>query len=1578
MSANMLRLMLVDAAALLKAESYHEAQEAGRRVTQFDPNNFQAFMCVGLASFHLKQWEDCEEAYRRAAELKPELPAPWKHLVDLFEAKKDVKSKLAPLEKLVDINLRGNKIKRCQKWVAEVATTALELKMFPKAFDSWYSLVGKQSGELELSLEKTPNEDLPSLLHIWLDLADLLQRPGFSLSDCKGSYSMDEISSQFFAVASHSDWSAQKQEDIALWERMDAAIAYFMRFHLDTLKHSAKESAILKTVDALAVSIIEWFPEAKTPAEFLLLRSEDQDSRKFVSSFSCKYRHVMFSCVIERLTIAIEFETAKEIATRLHIKYPKSPMALARERLAEAFAGYSSSTFQECALCVRAQVEFASLALASHDVEACLHRLAVARKVVADKAKALVSKGPLSNVYSEDKVVFMTACACEHSGESDKALELYRRVLGSADVRLAVRAAIAAAELLAGKGEFHEAMNVIDSVSLSTIEDESLGAIALCLRGWMQYQLGDLEEARMLLEANLRKIELSDMSARGRALKRVAIVYWHVGGTLQTAKTGCFGQLLQAAKLTPSDGEIFSWLGKWYQEIANDILRAEKCYLKALSLSSWDEQAGMNLSKLYDMQGNYEANVRLWEQVTKNNETAPTWALLRLVQHLVEQHDETAVEKMHLLLRHSPGNAQYWVILAHIYRTFEKHVSARKSYLKAIELGEESWCVRCELARIEGFLLLFDDALGRIKPVVMGKLSDEEPDLAVASMLYSNLLFQQAKYLCADGLYGKAAENLKEAACRTKQLLSTFSESVEAHKLMGDIHCFAFYLSPEDFTTEESSWIDFISEGRIAYETAARMSETQRPLDGVVMAERYYDLGLSYWYQVQALNNMQGRQSSAFSTRDGEEDAAIATMKANASLNFKLALEHDPACSLAWNGLALVSNHVLIKQFAWARSIQTSSNFDAAWANLGMFYLTLVDTVPSVTSLAQKSLLQLQSVNPSNPAMWNGYAMLARGHASSRFQQRKIIEAFDCALQTGLDLDALLGLSLALLTYGDSVGESITDAPEHGKEQIMFYLKKYLERDPFNGTAWHALGMLQHRLGLYSSALISYTRAASLPQAPETHEWDTLLATLGDQLCNTRSASTDETAVLQKITAHLNTSGETFAALQVVLHGLNLYREAKGNDSLDILQALLSKEEHELSKESESIALIGLSLSSLLMDKCMPQATRLATACKTYLLLSLDQAPATLSCRDYRNLRFVELHERWIGAEDASRRRLQTLWQAHNGSSNLMLWMRLALLTIDSQGLEVSHCLAEYLQSGASSSPTPGKETMDHIVLDALLGLFKSSTSGTKQVGSDSLKLVRTQPWNPHAYIMAGASVLKRMCLEPKQEAFHDVLRPLVRLLQTGLLLSVGASGYEYSSAQLELLMSYCLVKLGEHDEAIATSTRALNRVVADKKSGAMTQSLDTDLLEARLLSISNPAEAIKKYLTTIATVSDGTASCSGRFVPILMELGGLYEEQEHVDAAITVWKLVVTLTATKSDEIDDEVSSAATLSTANCDLAAGFLANLRLSLLHGKRNNVKSARKYIKVARTIADASLDATSSTVVAFVESVLASTR
>ncbi|RLN63363.1 hypothetical protein BBJ29_002110 [Phytophthora kernoviae] len=1243
MSAAVLRQMLVDAAAALKAERYQEAQDAARRVSQFDPNNFQAFMCVGLSSFHLQEWEDCEEAYRRAAGIKPELPVPWKHLVDLFEVKEDVKSKLEPLEKLVEINLKGKKLKRCQKWVAEVAATAMELKLFPKAFDSWYALVGEQEGDLgQLSLEITPNDELPTPLGIWLDLVDLLQ--------------------------------------------------------------------------------------------------------------------------------------------------------------------------------------LASIALAARDIEGCLQRLALAKKVVADKTQALGCAGPIPSIYSEAKVIFMVATAHEYSGDTNKALEAYYEVMDKDDAFLKIKAAIAAAELLVAKAQPKKALETIDIVSLS--------------------------------------------------------------------------------------------------------------------------------------------------------------------EHLVDQNDEAAVGKMHLVLRNNPMNARYWVTLAHVYHNFDKQISAQRSYLKAIELGEESWCVRCELARIEGSLGLFDDALERIEPIVSGTLSDGSPDVTAASMIYANLLFQQAKHLCAEGMYDYAATNLKEASRMMKSLpsTSTLSGSVEACKLIGDIHCFAFYLSPESFSSEKSSWVEFISEGRKAYEAAALLAGKveQAGVGGTnaVAAERFYDIGLSYWYEGQAVNNTRGIRTPVFSTqRENDNDVTATKLKTKAGMNFKLAIQEDPSCSLAWNGLALVSDSLLVKQFAWARAIQTGSCSDATWANLGMFYLNQADAVPSMVSLAQKSFLQLQSMNPSNPSMWNGYAMLARRQASSPAQQRKTIEAFDCALQIGLDLDALLGLSMALLDYGETVGEWINQTSEHGDEQALFYLKKYLERDPFNPRAWHALGVAQHRLGLYAEALTSYTRTASSTQTTtssvdqEGLEWNALVTKLGKLSVNPESTSADESALLQTITAQTKTAGAS-SALQGILQAQLLYRQSKGDAALDLLKKLLSQESLQLN-ESEVIAIVGLSVASLLMGKCTTKATDLASLCKDRLLSWINQTETTPTSADYLNLRLVELCDRVVGAEDTYLMRLQVLSQSTDDTKPNSLWMRLALAMIDSQNLQVSGCLTDYLRSNANSLSSAGIETADRSFLDVLVGLIKAGPSREAGLCVDAQKLIRAQPWNPHAYVLAGASILKRISFDVKLESHEAILHKLLRLLQTGLSL-VNSSGNEYDAAQLGLLTSYCYIKLGEQDQAATCSTRTLTRVQEDQANGAMASSVDADLLKARLLSISNPTKAIETYLSILSSISDPTSPYSDRLVPVLNELGGFYEEQGAWDAAINTWKLVASLTSSKPpgpSEVDDDASSTTTALSSNSDTGACFLANLRLALIHGKKNNVKPARKHIKTALILAESGSDSNSVTVAAFVENVLA---
>ena len=52
---------------------------------------------------------------------------------------------------------------------------------------------------------------------------------------------------------------------------------------------------------------------------------------------------------------------------------------------------------------------------------------------------------------------------------------------------------------------------------------------------------------------------------------------------------------LQAAKLDPYCGEVFRYLGDFYTQVQNDVVKAKKCYQKAFDLDPDDDLTGAAL-----------------------------------------------------------------------------------------------------------------------------------------------------------------------------------------------------------------------------------------------------------------------------------------------------------------------------------------------------------------------------------------------------------------------------------------------------------------------------------------------------------------------------------------------------------------------------------------------------------------------------------------------------------------------------------------------------------------------------------------------------------------------------------------------------------------------------------------------------------------------------------------------------------------------------------------------------------------------------------------------------------------------
>jgi hypothetical protein len=69
-----------------------------------------------------------------------------------------------------------------------------------------------------------------------------------------------------------------------------------------------------------------------------------------------------------------------------------------------------------------------------------------------------------------------------------------------------------------------------------------------------------------------------------------------VVGEFRSSKQYALSQFLQSAKLDPMFPGNFTYLGHYYRFIESDLVKAKRCYQKALSLSdSLDSDAGIAL-----------------------------------------------------------------------------------------------------------------------------------------------------------------------------------------------------------------------------------------------------------------------------------------------------------------------------------------------------------------------------------------------------------------------------------------------------------------------------------------------------------------------------------------------------------------------------------------------------------------------------------------------------------------------------------------------------------------------------------------------------------------------------------------------------------------------------------------------------------------------------------------------------------------------------------------------------------------------------------------------------------------------
>lgn len=315
--------------------------------------------------------------------------------------------------------------------------------------------------------------------------------------------------------------------------------------------------------------------------------------------------------------------------------------------------------------------------------------------------------------------------------------------------------------------------------------------------GWMMMEEGELEVAHQQLEeaVTLMQQQLGAQAAQGQQTQQAAAelaatrlklaqVYWALGGELRSGKgMGAHAALLACAAVEgPHQAQAFSWLGRWYWEVATDEPRARKCYQRALALDPMaSEQAGEALVALLVEAHQSALALELCRETTASSPGALwAWRCLANLQ-LSAGNAEAAVTAFQRALRAMPGRFDLWRGLGAAYQGLGRHTAALKAFLRALELQPS--CVYCLLqcASIQqqlGALNQADEAFRRALA-----LSPGHPAALLGS---AEAKLSSAQLHWRLGAGGVAALELAAAAHSASECAATNGQLQLAWKLLGD------------------------------------------------------------------------------------------------------------------------------------------------------------------------------------------------------------------------------------------------------------------------------------------------------------------------------------------------------------------------------------------------------------------------------------------------------------------------------------------------------------------------------------------------------------------------------------------------------------------------------------------------------------------------------------------------------------------------------------------------------------------------------------------------------------------------
>ncbi|KAG0633574.1 hypothetical protein HOY80DRAFT_991029 [Tuber brumale] len=695
---------------------------------------------------------------------------------------------------------------------------------------------------------------------------------------------------------------------------------------------------------------------------------------------------------------------------------------------------------------------------------------------------------------------------------------------------------------------------------------------------WCDVLRGNFLEGLSRLKGCLRQI--TGVDARSRDFK--AQVLWRIGQALWSSDEQCradrsasYHYFRSAIESNQNFAPAYTSLGIYYQDIAGNSGRADRCFQKAFEISAGELEAAERLARNF-------AESREWELVeivarraaeADKKRSVPgkgvSWPHSAIgVVELNAQNFALAIPAFRVALSTSPDDFHSLVGLGEAYTSAGRYVSALKVFLRAETLDPTNWFAKYMLANVRREIGEYEEASIGYRAVL--ELRPKEFGVLVA---LSETQLASAWHDIEAGFFGRAADSAVESLEVAQKISEERPDAFNLWRTVGDC-CLVFSWiqslvnrMPRDLVVQilkteiDLTEFDILSEvdgvgsqalgdaevdgltlclnmAILAYKRAIYASAEDRHAHAVA----WFNLGCAEYRSYVILPDRPMRHRMA------------------AIRCFKRTIKLEPGNHEFWNALGVATGELnpKVAQHALVRALYINEKNARVWANLATLYLLQNDI-----QLANEAFSRAQSADPEYALAWVGQGIIASLTGNEVDAQDLFEHAFEIADSSS----SLVKRRFSTATF-DKVIQLQCESGLVSLVGPIFALQKLRQEISDEPIALRLAALFGERVKDFVSASekleVVCGRVEQKYETTESEEDLVCYAQAKADLARVKLGQEDYEAAIENATLALDLSGEISRLEECRLSahltaGLGYYYSGNMDESLEMFKAALNE-----------------------------------------------------------------------------------------------------------------------------------------------------------------------------------------------------------------------------------------------------------------------------------------------------------------------------------------------------------------------------------------------------------------------------------